>query len=126
MVRNMATQPKRKLPEEPVGRYVIIAAILIIVLMTVATVWELYFAGNTSVADKIAGIIQWTGPATATTAMIITVMEAHGVVTRKKYLDRGKEEGRQEVQKKWGEWNKRREEVISRGEEFTEPHPTTE
>ena len=128
----MADKSGWKLPDEPVERYAVIAAILVVALMTTATVWELYFANNPSFPVRVTKIIGWTGPSSAITAIVIIILEAHAVVTRQKYLNKGREEGREEgrqqgqltTQKRWEEWNHRRLEATAKGVEFTEPAPT--
>jgi hypothetical protein len=41
----------------------------------------------------------------------------------KSRYERGREEGREEIQKLWQAWNQRREEALGEGREFTEPPP---
>ena len=42
---------------------------------------------------------------------------------REEGKEEGREEGREEVQKLWFAWNRRREEALREGREFTEPPP---
>ena len=111
------------LPEDLVERYLIFGAIAAIALMTVATIWEINFAGNESAKIMVRNIVDWTGPVMSTTAFIILVLEANAMIMKRRYLDRGRQEGRQTNQKEWEEWLKRKEKAEAEGQVFTEPHP---
>ncbi|MDE2939900.1 MAG: hypothetical protein OXR67_13450 [Chloroflexota bacterium] len=101
----------------------------------------------------VTGIYQWRGIATAAFGahevdtvlaalkeasgltpwlMIFTFYLVEGVsMLAERYLksryakgkEEGREEGREEVQKQWQAWNRRREEALQEGREFSEPPP---
>ena len=69
---------------------------------------------------EASGLILWL--------IIFTFCLVEGIsMLAERYLksryDKGKEEGREEVQQLWLAWNQRREEALREGREFTEPPP---
>ena len=45
---------------------------------------------------------------------------------REKYREQGREQGRKEISERWREWNRRRLDAQTRGEDFDELPPETE
>ena len=65
------------------------------------------------------GIAPWTVTLVAETVIITEVL----VLISEWYKERRYKKGAADTQKKWEEWNRRREEAVATGVEFTEPAP---
>ena len=109
-------------------RYYIAFAVLF-VLVTGLYLWRGFatatFSANTvdtalSALREASGLIPWL--------IIFTFYLVEGVsMLAERYLrsryTKGRQEGREEERQKWIDWNRRREQALLEGSEFTEPPP---
>ena len=109
-------------------RYYIAFAVLF-VLVTGLYLWRGFatatFSANTvdtalSALREASGLIPWL--------IIFTFYLVEGVsMLAERYLRsryaKGRQEGREEERQKWIDWNRRREQALLEGSEFTEPPP---
>lgn len=131
MLRNNNDDPRESIwsvRQLSLIRYYIAFAVLF-VLVTGLHMWREFatalpdaHAVDTALAvlKEASGLIPWL--------IVFTFYLVEGIsMLAERYLksryDKGKKDGREEVQKLWLAWNRRREEALRGGTEFTEPPP---
>ena len=100
-------------------RYIVPSAVMVALLMAIATVYEVWGISTDSWEETAVAVVRWTSPSLATTTIILIAKEVLDMVTRRRYI----EEGRQEGRRAWKEWLARREAAEKAGQPFTELSP---
>ena len=102
-----------------ITRYLLAAAGLLGILMVAAASYEIAVNVGDSRADTSLEIVKWTGPALGTTTIVLIYWEVLNMILKKLYQD----QARRDQDRKWEEWNRRREQANEQGREFDEPTP---
>ena len=106
-----------------ISRYLLVAASLLGILMLAAVVYETTINASDSGLETGLAIVRWTGPALGITTTILIYWEVINMILKWLYKNQARKEARQELNREWVDWNRRRESAQAEGREFNEPTP---
>ena len=101
------------------SRYILPSAVLFASLKGAAAVYEIWWHPAGSWSATGIEIAKWTSPCLATSTVILLFKEVLDMVTRRRYIEEGRKEERQE----WQSWLERRDAAARAGQPFDEPSP---
>ena len=101
----------------------LVAASLFRILMVAAAIYETAINVADSRLDTWLAIVKWTGPVLGVTTIVLIYWEVLNMILKWLYKNQARKEARQELNREWVDWNRRRESALAEGREFNEPTP---